>query len=588
MHERRYTDSAVYKRVLREAKPYWAHIVVIFCLSLLSAPMGLLMPLPLKIAVDNVISKQPVPESLAWIIPSSLQATPFGLLAFAVILLIVLELLSQLRSLLTSLLTIYTTERLTLQGRSQLFSHAQRLSLAHHDRMGTTDSIYRIMYDVPAVPSIAVDGVIPFISSGITFISMIIVIAWLEPTLALLAILVTPIIVGLTYWYRSRLRARHREVKKLQSSAMSIVQEVLSLLRVVKIFGQESREERRFAIRAIEGMRAKIMVTLVDGSFWVAISLVTALGTGCILFFGVRSVEAGVITLGSLLVIMAYLAQLYSPLYSISRQVASLQSNFASAERVFTLLDESPDVPERLDARPLILAKGLIEFVDVGFAYETARPILQHASFRVDPGTRVGIMGRTGAGKTTILSLLTRFYDPTEGAIFLDGIDLRDYRLKDLRSQFAVVLQEPVLFSTTIRENIEYGKPESSMDEIVAAAEAAGIHDFITTLPSGYDTPVGERGMSLSGGERQRISLARAFLKDSPILILDEPTSSVDTKTESIIIDAMERLMAGRTTFMVAHRLSTLESCSLRLRVEDGRVFIAEGLDIKALEAISA
>jgi ATP-binding cassette subfamily B protein len=335
-------------------------------------------------------------------------------------------------------------------------------------------------------------------------------------------------------------------------------------------------------------MRAKIMVTLVDGSFWVAISLVTALGTGCILFFGVRSVEAGVITLGSLLVIMAYLAQLYSPLYSISRQVASLQSNFASAERVFTLLDESPDVPERLDARPLILAKGLIEFVDVGFAYETARPILQHASFRVDPGTRVGIMGRTGAGKTTILSLLTRFYDPTEGAIFLDGIDLRDYRLKDLRSQFAVVLQEPVLFSTTIRENIEYGKPESSMDEIVAAAEAAGIHDFITTLPSGYDTPVGERGMSLSGGERQRISLARAFLKDSPILILDEPTSSVDTKTESIIIDAMERLMAGRTTFMVAHRLSTLESCSLRLRVEDGRVFIAEGLDIKALEAISA
>jgi energy-coupling factor transporter ATP-binding protein EcfA2 len=302
-------------------------------------------------------------------------------------------------------------------------------------------------------------------------------------------------------------------------------------------------------------------VALVDGSFWVAIIFVNALGAGFVLYFGVRSVLSGAITLGSLLVVMGYLAQLYDPLYTMSRQVVSLQSGFASAERAFTLLDEERDVTERPDPRPLSRTTGLVEFSNVSFSYEDTRLVLQGVSFKVEPGTRVGITGQTGSGKTTLISLLSRFYDPTSGAVLLDGADLRDFRVSDLRRQFAVVMQDPVLFSTTIGDNIAYGKPGATIDEIMAAAKTAGIHDFVASLPEKYDTAVGEKGMTLSGGERQRISLARAFLIDAPILILDEPTSSVDTA--DAIIDAMERLMEGRTTFIVAHRLSTLRTATL-------------------------
>jgi ATP-binding cassette, subfamily B, bacterial len=270
--------------------------------------------------------------------------------------------------------------------------------------------------------------------------------------------------------------------------------------------------------------------------------------------------------------VMGYLSQLYRPLQSISKKVGDLQHSLASAERTFALLDQTPEVIEKPNAMPLSRARSALSFQNVSFAYEGNNPVLQNVSFEVLPGMRVGIAGATGAGKTTLVSLLTRFYDPTSGRITLDGIDLRDYKIADLRKQFAIVLQEPVLFSTSIAENIAYANPDATYEEIVAAARAANAHKFITHLPEGYDTQVGERGMRLSGGERQRISLARAFLKDAPILILDEPTSSVDMKTEAVIMEAMTRLMRGRTTFMIAHRLSTLANCDVRLQIEGGRV----------------
>jgi ATP-binding cassette subfamily B protein len=291
-----------------------------------------------------------------------------------------------------------------------------------------------------------------------------------------------------------------------------------------------------------------------------------------VLFIGVRHVQNHTITLGSLVLIMGYLSQLYGPLTSITSSVTQLQNALVSAERAFAVLDLQPEVPEKPDARPLKRAVGQVAFRNVSFAYRSDVPILRDVSFEIAPGARVGISGKTGAGKTTLVNLLTRFYDPTKGAILLDGVDLRDYKLADLRRQFAIVLQEPVLFSTSIGENIAYGRPEASFEAIVAAAEAANVHDFIAGLPDDYDTRVGERGMMLSGGERQRISLARAFLRDAPILILDEPTSSVDLRTEATIVEAMNRLMSGRTTFMIAHRLSTLESCDVRLQLEHGRL----------------
>lgn len=574
--ERKYGDWVIYRRVLSEARGYWLHIGGVFLLNLLTTPIALLSPLPMKIAVDSVLSGAPLPGMLGRVVPAWITSSTGPLLVFTVSMVVAIEVLSQFLSLSKTFVKTTVSEGLTLRVRAMLFRHAQRLSLTYHDRQGTADANYRIQRDASSIPTVAVDGVIPFVSSAVTLGSMITVTAMIEPTLALIAVMVAPVLAVLTFFYRRRLRARHREVKALESSALAVVQEVLSSLRVVKAFGQEDAEERRFMNRAAEGMRARLRVRLVDASFWVALSLVTAVGTGAVLYTGVRSVQAGTITLGSLLLVMAYLSRIYTPLSTMSQQVAALQSGFASAERAFTLLDEERDVPERPDARPLLRAAGAIEFRGVSFGYEGAKPVLQDLSFSVQPGTRVGIGGRTGAGKSTLVSLLTRFYDPTAGAVLLDGVDLRDYRLADLRNQFAIVLQDPVLFSTTIRENIAYGRIGASLDEIVAAAQAADIHDFISGLPDGYDTSVGERGMTLSGGERQRISLARAILKDAPILILDEPTSSVDIKTEATIAQAMERLMKGRTTFMIAHRLSTLEACDRRVWLRDGRLVEAD------------
>jgi ATP-binding cassette subfamily B protein len=282
-----------------------------------------------------------------------------------------------------------------------------------------------------------------------------------------------------------------------------------------------------------------------------------------------------------MLLIMSYLSQLYSPLKTISRKIASIQSHLASAERAFIVLDEAPDVCEKRKAKPILRSLGAVAFRDVSFSYEKENQVLRSISFDVPPGTRVGIAGRTGAGKTTLMSLLSRFYDPSVGQILLDDVDLREYRVDDLRNQFGIVLQEPVLFSTSITENIAYARPNALQEEIMEAAKAANAHDFIINLPNGYNTLVGEAGMRLSGGERQRVSLARAFLKDAPILILDEPTSSVDMKTESVIIEAMERLMKGRTTFMIAHRLSTLKNCDFLLVIENGRL-IKKTWDVSA------
>jgi ATP-binding cassette subfamily B protein len=319
-------------------------------------------------------------------------------------------------------------------------------------------------------------------------------------------------------------------------------------------------------------LRAKLQYMMTESFMGIIVGVTTAVGTALVLYVGARHVLSGDISLGELLLVMSYIGQLYGPLKSISNKLASMQRHLASAERAFSLLDEPTDVPERANARPIQHATGHIQFNNVAFAYSDGPRILSDLRLEITPGTRVGIAGRTGAGKTTLVSLLMRFYDVSQGAILLDGIDLRDYRLADLRGQFAMVLQEPVLFSTTIAENIAYGRTAATADEIVDAAKAANAHDFIVELPDGYETTVGERGMRLSGGERQRISLARAFLKDAPLLILDEPTSSVDINTECSIMDAMSRLMVGRTTFMIAHRLSTLDHCDMILVVEDGRV----------------
>ena len=566
------TDLALLKRLLKRVKPYWTHIIGIFLLGLLSTPLALLTPLPLKIAIDSVLSSEPLPGFLNRMIPESIIRSDGGLLVFAAVLTVVIAFLIQLQSLADSLLRTYTGEKLTLDFRSRLFRQVQRLSLSFHDMIGTSDSIYRIQYDTSALRYVAIDGITPFITSGFTLISMLYITFRLDWQLALVAMGVSPILFIIASIYRRQLKQRYKEVKKLESNAFSVVQEALTALRVVKAFGQEDREQERFVRRADDTLDARVHLTIAEEAFGLILGLTTAIGTALVIYLGVLHVRRGILTLGELLLVMGYLSQLYGPLKIISKKVTGIQSHLASAERVFALLDQPQDVPEAPGAKPIHRASGEVEFREVSFGYKAGFPVLRDVSFKISAGTRVGITGMTGAGKSTLMNLLTRFYDPSFGKILLDGVDLRDYNLADLRDQFAIVLQDTVLFSTSISENIAYAKPGATEEEIIAAAKAANAHDFILDLPEGYETRVGERGMRLSGGERQRVALARAFLKDAPILILDEPTSAIDMKTESGIMEAMGRLMEGRTTFMIAHRITTLENCDLLFMLEDGQL----------------
>lgn len=578
-----YTDLVLYRRLLREARPCWPHVTAILGLSLLSTPLGLLSPLPMTIIVDCVIGSRPLPDELGLVLP----ATPSdGLVLAAMVgLLVALALASQLQEAGVSLLRLHTGEKLVLGFRTRLFSHMQRLSFSYHDSKGISESTYRIQYDAQSIQYAVTEGVVPFLSSAFTLACMLSITLWLDWQLALVALTITPILFGLLRAYRLRLRGHSREVKRLETASLSVVQETLSALRVVKAFGREERERERFASHSSEGMRARLRLALVESGFGLLVALTTAAGTAAVLWIGARHVLSGSLTLGTLLLVMAYLARLYDPLKTISRKSASLQSHLASAERVFALLDRAPDVAERPHAGPLVRASGGIACRGVSFAYPGQPAVLLDVSFEIASGTRVALTGATGAGKTTLVSLLTRFYDPSAGQVLLDGVDIRDYRLADLRDQFAIVLQEPVLFSTTIAENIAYARPGASDDEIVAAARAAGAHDFIADLPAEYQTQVGERGMRLSGGERQRIALARAFLKDAPMLILDEPTSAVDARTEARILEALRLLLEGRTAFLIAHAPSVLALCDLHLHLEQGRLIPSPALPTRAAQA---
>lgn len=565
---------SVFGRVLRYSARAWPQLLGLLALDLVAIPLALLTPVALKIAVDSVIGSKPLPGFVDAVVPGWATASDGTLLATAAVLQVLVVLFTQIQEMVRYVLSTYTGERLTLGVRSRLFMHMQRQSVQFHDSRGTADSVYRVEYDAPSFQYITVDGLVPFVSSGLLLVTMLVVIARLDVQLALVAVAVCPLLVLFFRRFSGSVRPRYRNLAGVESEAMRVVQEVLTALRVVKAFGREGNEHERFVHRSSEGVRQRIRLSLSEGAFGLLTNLATAFGTSAVLLIGITKVQRGSLTLGEFLMVVTYLTMLYAPLKTINATFAAMQKALAGADRVFEVLDRVPEVTERPDARPLRRAEGRLEFKRASFAYDPEQSVLSDLSFVLEPGTRAGIVGPTGAGKTTLVSLVTRFFDVTEGAILLDGRDLREYKIEDLRRQFAIVLQEPVLFSTSIAENIAFGRAGATKEMIVEAAKAANAHDFVSALPEGYSTVVGERGARLSGGERQRISLARAFVKDAPILILDEPTSSVDVRTEEQIIDAMDRLMTGRTTLMIAHRFSTLKDCDALIAIEDGRIAV--------------
>jgi ATP-binding cassette subfamily B protein len=564
--------TTLFRRSIRQIRPYYGLLGCILLLDLLTTPLGLLIPVPLKIAVDSLTGNKWAVKVCARFLPGPWLQYEMTPLLFAAGLLLAVYLVQNVVIFCNWALRTYTGEKMILSFRSQLFAHAQRLSLSFHDRKGSSDPAYRIQYDAPAVRDLLMNGIMPLVDAVLMLGGMIYITVRIDRQIAIVSLAVAPVLFLLSHRYSGRLRSEWTDVRERDSVAIGVIQETLSSVRVVKAFGQEAREHGRFMEHSGKYMRGQLRLSYLQSSFYLLVAMTVAIASAVALFLGARHVRMGLLSIGSLLLLMSYVAKLYEPLSTLSSKLVESQSAMVSLSRASALLDEMPDVVEHPNAKPVHEIRGAIEFRDVSFQYDESKRVLDGISFTIAPGTHVGITGASGAGKSTILSLLTRFYDPTGGAILLDGVDLRQYQIHSVRDQFAIVLQEPVLFSTTIAENIAYARPDASISAIVAAAKVARAHDFITDLPGAYETKVGQRGATLSGGERQRISLARAFLKNAPILIMDEPTSALDPHTEAEVVKAVEELMRGRTTFVIAHRTSTLEHCDIVFHLEDGKL----------------
>ena len=462
-------------------------------------------------------------------------------------------------------------QNMVLDFRSDLFQHAQRLSMTFHDQRRSGQLIYAINFQADAAARLVMT-IPPLVQSLLTLLGMFWISFLIDAKLALLSLTVVPFLYCSIRYYLRNIEQRLVAVKGMEGESLSIIHEAVSMLRVIVAFGREDHEYRRFRDQGERTINARIKLTVQQTLFSLAVNMITATGTALVLGYGAWHALQGCLTVGQLLVVMAYIAAIYKPLETISTTIGSLQEVFVALRVAFKLLETEPEIKDVPGAVAVKRARGRVAFEGVYFNYDRRVDTLQNICFEARAGQVVGVVGPTGAGKTTLLSLLPRFYEVKKGRILLDGTDVRQLTLRSLREQISIVLQEPMLFSGSIADNIRYGRLDASGDEIRAAARAANAHDFIMALPRQYETEVGERGVKISAGERQRICVARAFLKDAPILILDEPTSSIDSKTEAIILEALDRLMVGRTTFMIAHRLSTIHKAGLMLVVDHGRL----------------
>lgn len=548
------------------ARRFWRPLAAVMAIEVLGAGILLLRPVPLQVAVDVVVQQRPLPR---WLVPVLGGAGP-GLLAAVVALGVALTFVMEAQAVGSGLLSTLTGERLILTLRTRLFAAALRASLRRHIEKGISDALYRIQVDAQTVEWILLDGAIPIFTALVTLAVMLAALFRLSPTLGAVALAVAPPLFLSARLLNPALKVQARDARERESRALAVVEESLGALATVKAFGREDTETDRFGRAAAEAVRARVRVFWLDALLGAGVHLLCATGTALAIFLGIRMAQEGRLTLGQALLGLSYVGMVYEPIQTLGRKWASFQTQLAGLERAAALLEGPADAPDREDAIPIARARGEIALADVTFGYDERRPVLRGVTLAVAAGERVGVVGETGAGKTTLLSLLLRLIEPLDGKILLDGTDVRAFKLADLRRQFAVVFQDTVLFQGTIAENIAAGRLGAPEDAIEAAARAANLHDAIQRLPDGYDTQVGERGHALSGGERQRVGLARAFLRDAPILLLDEPTSALDAATEAGVLDAMERLMVGRTVLIVTHRERALHGCDRVVRVDGG------------------
>jgi ABC-type multidrug transport system fused ATPase/permease subunit len=537
-------------------------------LSVVNTIVHLAQPWPLAIMIDSVAGHKPLPPIARDILPEGHRYWQLFILVGAGF---AFTVLGNALHVWQIAIDARIEQGMILDFRSDLFQHAQRLSLTFHDARKTGELMGRINYAAASVGNVVM-AFPPMLQAALSLLGMFAVSILIQWQLAVISLIVVPLLYYSAGLYGKRVTPRLERVQGLEWQSLSIVHESMAMLRVIVSFGREQYEFKRFREQGEAAVDERVKLTVRQTLFTLLVNTITAAGTAGVFGYGFFLVLEGRLDIGKLIVLMSYVAAIYQPLEQISGSVGVLHTELVALRSSFELLDTAPEIAEDPDAIELERVRGDVTYERVSFSYRGRKDTLHDVDFHVESGQRVAIVGPTGAGKTTLMSLLVRFYDPREGRILIDGVDLRKLTLRSLRGQVSVVLQEPLLFSGTVAENIRYGRLNSSMDEVIEAAKQAGAHDFIERLPEGYDTQLGERGAQVSGGERQRICVARAFIRDAPILILDEPTSSIDSRTEAVILDSLERLMVGRTSFMIAHRLSTIRHADKIVVIDRGRI----------------
>lgn len=576
---------SVYRRALAYYRPFLGQTVLGLTLSLLVSGINLLKPLPFKFVVDDILLGGKSQSAFSdWLH----KISPIEAIFYLCLASVLVTLASGLMNLVKNVILVGASLKALLRLRTELYRYLHSLPLKFHDSRRSSDSSFRVAYDSQSIQSFYNKSEFIF-SSVFSLVTTFAALWYFDPQLTLVAIAVVPLVVITIYYYGQRVRRESTTIAERESDVLTVVQEGLSSVKMVQAFGRESHEVDQLKRRAKESLTANLKLTMTTMNSALIVSTLMAAGMAAVYFIAARHVLDKTLTIGSLGVLVAYLQALYQPIEALTYTIWGMEGAAAGAQRCFEVLDRQNDVPDAPNAKEITSTRGEIEFQHVQFAYDERRQILMDVNFRVEPGQTVAFVGGTGAGKSTVLSLVPRFYDPTGGRVLLDGTDLKQITKKSLRDQISIVLQDTLLFSTTIRENIAYGRPEATEEEIIEAAKQAQAHEFIMTLTDGYKSLVGERGSHLSVGQRQRIGIARAFLKNSPILLLDEPTSALDPNTEAAIMETIKELMKGRTTLIITHRIGTVHDMQKLVVLRHGRIVeVGTGPELVAQNGVYA
>ena len=560
--------------VMDLVRPYRGWLTIILIAMLVETVMSLAGPWPLKIVLDSVVGHHPLPHWLVGLLGPGIADHKMGLAAAAAAGLVLIAVIGSAATYVDNYYTESVGQYVANDLRMRMYHHLDRLSLGYYDKQQTGNLLSTITTDITTIQNFASGATLGILVDLLTIVGMLGLMFWLNLDFALVAVAVTPFLLLFVMRFKKAVKKATHEVRRRQSDIVAVVQEGLESMRVVKAYGREQLEEEHLKQASLASVDAALKARRIKSVLSPVVTVVVSFCTAFVLFRGASLILSGAMTIGALTVFLSYLNKFFKPVQDLAKMTNSIAQAAVGVERVQSILAADEMILERPDAREPQGVKGEITFDKVAFSYKPDSPVLKEVSFTIKPGQLVGFVGATGGGKSTVASLIPRFYDATAGRVLVDGVDVRDYRLRSLRNQIGCVLQDTVLFAGTIAENIAYGRPGATREDIVAAAKLANADEFIAKMPKGYDSEVGERGMTLSGGQRQRIGIARAIIRNSPILILDEPTAALDTESEKVVMEALERLMKGRTAIAIAHRLSTIRDADKIVVFKDG--FVAE------------